>query len=572
MLKLKRFLNGYKKFFFLGPFFKLLEAVFELIVPLVMAKIIDVGIKNNDTSYVIQHIILIVVLGICGLGFALTCQYFAARCAFGFGTSLRSSLYKHINKFSYKELDRLGTASLTTRMVNDSTMVQTGVNMFIRLAVRAPFLIIGAAVMAVILDWKLALIFLVAAPIIALILYNVMRKTIPMYKNNQKKLDRISMLTKENLEGVRVIRAFSRQDDEIKKYNHSCDTLADNYIAAGKISAILNPITFMIMNLAIVVVVWFGGFRVNSGALSQGEITAFINYMIQILLAMVVLANLIVTFTKAEASANRINDVFETIQEMQDGNSEPDTENSENAVEFKNVSFGYENTGEKSLEDISFSLKKGQVLGIIGGTGSGKSTLAMLVSRFYDADSGEVMLFGKNVTKYKMSSLRKIIGVVPQKSVLTSGTIFDNLKWSDEKISEEDAVKALKIAQAWEFVNKMPDGINSNVSQGGKNFSGGQKQRLAIARALAGNPDILILDDSMSALDYATDLSLRKAISENLKNTSLIIISQRVTSIKNSDKIIVLDDGKIVGNGTHDELKNNCSVYQEICEAQDTED
>lgn len=572
MLKLKRFLEGYRKYFFLGPFFKLLEAIFELIVPLVMASIIDIGIKNNDRQYVINHTMLIIILGICGLGFALTCQYFAAKCAFGFGTSLRRSLYSHINKFSYTELDRLGTASLTTRMVNDSTMAQTGVNMFIRLAVRAPFLIIGAAVMALMLDWKLALIFFAAAPLIAFILYNIMKKTIPMYKKNQKRLDRISMLTKENLEGVRVIRAFSRQDDEIKKYDEACDTLADNYIAVGKLSAILNPVTFMIMNLAIVAVVWFGGFRVDTGALSQGDITAFINYMTQILLAMVVLANLIVTFTKAEASANRINEVFETVPQMNDGSFEPDTAYSENAVEFENVSFGYENTGEKSLENISFTIKKGQTIGIIGGTGSGKSTLAMLISRFYDTDCGNVMLFGRNVKDYKMTSLRKIIGVVPQKSVLTSGTILDNLRWADSSLSENDAVNALKTAQAWEFVNKMPDGINSVVAQGGKNFSGGQKQRLAIARAIASKPDILILDDSMSALDYATDLSLRKAIAQDLKGTTLIVISQRITSIKNSDKIIVLDDGKAVGTGTHSELKSECRVYQEICEAQDTED
>ncbi|HAS78751.1 MAG TPA: ATP-binding protein [Ruminococcus sp.] len=568
MLKLKRFLEGYRKYFFLGPFFKLLEAIFELIVPLVMASIIDVGIKNNDRQYVINHTLLIIILGICGLGFALTCQYFAAKCAFGFGTSLRRSLYSHINKFSYTELDRLGTASLTTRMVNDSTMAQTGVNMFIRLAVRAPFLIIGAAVMALMLDWKLALIFFAAAPLIAFILYKIMKKTIPMYKKNQKRLDRISMLTKENLEGVRVIRAFSRQDDEIKKYDEACDTLADNYIAVGKLSAILNPVTFMIMNLAIVAVVWFGGFRVDTGALSQGDITAFINYMTQILLAMVVLANLIVTFTKAEASANRINEVFETVPQMNDGSLEPDTAYSENAVEFENVSFGYENTGEKSLENISFTIKKGQTIGIIGGTGSGKSTLAMLISRFYDTDCGNVMLFGRNVRDYKMTSLRKIIGVVPQKSVLTSGTILDNLRWADSSLSENDAVNALKTAQAWEFVNKMPDGINSVVAQGGKNFSGGQKQRLSIARAIVRNPAVYIFDDSFSALDYKTDASLRKALSDRTRESTIIIVAQRISTVLNAEQIIVLDEGRIAGIGSHKELLRTCETYRQIAGSQ----
>ncbi|MGN0607217.1 MAG: ABC transporter ATP-binding protein [Oscillospiraceae bacterium] len=572
MLKLRRFLKGYEKYLILGPFFKLLEAIFELIVPLVMADIIDNGIKNNDTEYIIQHIILIIVLGICGLGFALTCQYFAAKCAFGFGKSLRHDLYKHINKFSYTEIDRIGTASLTARMVNDSTMAQTGVNMFIRLAVRAPFLIIGAAVMAVMRNAKLAVIFFISAPLIAFILYKVMRKTIPMYKDNQKRLDRIAMLTRENLDGVRVIRAFSRQKNEVEKYNNACDEFAENSIMAGKISAILNPVTFMIMNLAIAAVVWFGGIHIDTGIMTQGDLTAFINYMTQILLAMVVLANLIVTFTRAEASANRINEIFATEPSMKDGTEEPDTEFSENALEFRNVSFGYENTGEKSLEDISFVLKKGQTLGIIGGTGSGKTTLAMLAQRFYDVQSGEVMLFGKNIMDYRMSSVRRMTGTVPQKSVLMSGSILDNLKWGNRDISDDEAVNALKIAQAWDFVEKMPDGINSVVSQGGKNFSGGQRQRLAIARAIAANPDILILDDSMSALDYATDLALRKAIAEKMKGISQIIISQRVTSIKNCDRILVLDDGKSAGFGTHDELKANCRIYQEICEAQDSED
>lgn len=572
MLRLRRFLDGYKKYLVLGPFFKLLEAIFELIVPLVMADIIDNGIANNDTEYIIKSIILIIILGVCGLGFALTCQFFAAKCAFGFGKSLRRELYRHINTFSYTEIDRIGTSSLTARMVNDSNMVQTGVNMFIRLAVRAPFLIIGAAVLAVMRNAKLAVIFFISAPLIAFILYKVMKKTIPMYKQNQKRLDRIAMLTRENLDGVRVIRAFSRQDNEIEKYNDACEEFAENSIIAGKISAILNPVTFMIMNLAIVAVVWFGGIHINIGIMTQGDLTAFINYMTQILLAMVVLANLIVTFTRAEASANRINEIFETVPVMKDGNEEVDRNFSDNAVEFRNVSFGYENTGEKSLEDISFTLKKGQALGIIGGTGSGKSTLAKLTERFYDVSDGEILLFGKNIRDYKMSSVRKSIGTVPQKSVLMSGTILDNLKWGNRNISEKEAEDVLKTAQAWDFVEKLPDGINSVVSQAGKNFSGGQRQRLTIARAIAAKPDLLILDDSMSALDYATDLALRKALSEKMDGISRIIISQRVTSIKNCDRILVLEDGRQAGFGTHDELKESCSVYREICQAQDAEE
>lgn len=567
MFKLRRFLKHYKKELILGPFFKLLEAIFELIVPLVMAQIIDKGIGNNDSDYVWKMSGLIVVLGICGLIFALTCQFFAAKCAYGFGTELRDALYKHINKFSHAEIDKFGTSSLITRITNDTVLAQNGVNMFIRLAVRAPFLIIGAAVMSMMLDLKLSIIFLIAAPIITLIIIWVMKKTVPMYKKIQKNLDKISLLTRENLDGVRVIRAFSKQEEEKKELIQESSKLSDNAVIAGKISAILNPITFMIMNLGIVAILWFGGIRVDTGYLTQGEITAFVNYMTQILLALVVLANLVVIFTKAASSASRINDIFDTQPSMTDGSDTKFDFNSP-AVEFENVSFSYPDAGELSLNNISFTLKRGEILGIIGGTGSGKSTLANLVPRFYDTTSGNIKIFGKDIKKYSLEELRKLIGIVPQRAALFSGTIADNMRWAKPDATDEEITSALKIAQAWEFVSKLPDGIKTQISQGGKNLSGGQRQRLTIARALVGNPPIVILDDSMSALDYATDLALRKEIESKLQNTALIMISQRATTLQNADHILVLDDGSPVGFGIHESLLKNCEEYAEIYKSQ----
>lgn len=567
MFKLRRFLKNYKKELILGPFFKLLEAIFELTVPLVMARIIDKGIGNNDSDYVWKMSGLIVILGICGLAFALTCQFFAAKCAYGFGTELRDALYKHINKFSHAEIDRFGTSSLITRITNDTVLAQNGVNMFIRLAVRAPFLIIGAAVMSMMLDLKLSIIFLIAAPIITLIIVWVMKKTVPMYKKIQKNLDKISLLTRENLDGVRVIRAFSKQDEEKKELIQESSKLSDNAVIAGKISAILNPVTFMIMNLGIVAILWFGGIRVDTGYLTQGEITAFVNYMTQILLALVVLANLVVIFTKAASSASRINDIFDTRPSMTDGSDTKFDFNSP-AVEFENVSFSYPDAGELSLNNISFTLKKGEILGIIGGTGSGKSTIANLVPRFYDATSGNIKIFGKDIKKYSLEELRKLIGIVPQRAALFSGTITDNMRWAKPDATDEEIISALKIAQAWEFVSKLPEGIKTQISQGGKNLSGGQRQRLTIARALVGNPPVVILDDSMSALDYATDLALRKEIESKLQNTALIMISQRATTLQNVDHILVLDDGSPVGFGMHEALLKNCAEYAEIYKSQ----
>ncbi|MBE6848692.1 MAG: ABC transporter ATP-binding protein [Ruminococcus sp.] len=569
MQHLLRFLKPYRKELILGPFFKLLEAVFELIVPVVMAKIIDNGIAQNDAGYVGKMCALIVLLGVCGLGFALTCQYFAAKCAFGFGTDLRAALYRHINTLSHTEIDRLGTSTLINRITADAAAAQTGVNMFIRLAVRAPFLIIGAIVMALLIDVKLSLIFLVIAPIVGLLLYFVMNRTVPMYRQNQQKLDNIARHTGENLDGMRVIRAFSRQQQEKDEFSRECADLEQSMLAVGRISAILNPLTFMIMNLGIVAVIWFGGMQIDTGSLTQGDLTAFTNYMTQILLAMVVMANLIVILTKGQASALRIHDVLSTAPSMTEGTQLPDTQ-SEDAITFSHVNFAYAGAGDNALDDITFALKKGRTLGIIGGTGSGKSTLANLIPRFYDASSGEICIFGKPVQEYDTKALRRCIGVVPQKAVLFSGTIAENLRWADAQADEVQMQKALDIAQASEFVGKLQYGTQTHLIQGGRNLSGGQKQRLTIARALTGQPSILILDDSMSALDYATDLALRTALREQCADMTIIMISQRATSLMDADHILVMDDGRCVGQGTHTQLLETCEEYREIYNSQMT--
>lgn len=566
MKRLLRYLKNYKKELVFGPFFKLLEAIFELIVPLVMAKIIDNGIANRDSAYVWKMSGVIVLLGVCGLGFALTCQFLAAKCAYGFGTELRAALYRHINSLSYTSIDRIGTSSLVNRLTNDSMTVQNGVNMFIRLAVRAPFLVIGAAVMAFTIDMRLSLVLIIAAPLISLIIFFIMRRTVPMYKRTQQKLDRASLLTRESLEGTRVIRAFSRQNEEIEEFNEAVNDIAECSAAVGRISAILNPAAFMIMNLGIVAIIWFGGLRIDSGSLTQGELTAFTNYMTQILLALVVLANLIVIFTKAFASANRISEVF-ALPPEETGEVLPDR-GSENIIEFHGVSFGYENSGEDSVHDLSFTLRRGEMLGIIGGTGSGKSTAAALIPAFYRPTAGEVIVEGVNVNDADVEALRGIIGTVPQKAVLFTGTLRENMRWRKADATDDEIIAALKTAQAWEFAEKLPHGLDTRISQGGKNLSGGQKQRIAIARALVGKPDILILDDSTSALDYATDLKLRKALKADLAGTSVVMISQRTTSLKDADRIIVMEDGAPVGIGTHEELLESCEVYRDIYRSQ----
>ena len=567
MQKLLKFLKPYKLECMIAPVFKLLEAIFELIVPVIMAKIIDNGIANQDEKYIFRMCGLIVLLGICGLCFSLTCQYFAARCAFRYGTDLRKALYEHINQLSETEIDRFGTSTLINRITNDVTASQSGVNMFIRLASRAPFLVIGAIVMVLIIDARLALIFLIIAPVVALLLYFVMNRTIPLYTQNQKKLDAIARHTGENLDGIRVIRAFARQKQEVRTFQDECAELEQSMINVGKISAVLNPMTFMIMNLGIVAVLWFGGVHVNTGSLSQGDLTAFANYMTQILLAMIALANLVVILTKAQASSLRVAEILETESSMQDGTEIPEVPASGEVLAFEDVSFSYAGAGDKALEHISFTLQKGQTLGIIGGTGAGKSTLASLISRSYDVTEGEIRIFGRNIRNYQLKSLHRTIGVVPQKAVLFSGTVRENLKLADETVSESDMLRALEIAQA-DFVKALQYQLDTHLVQGGRNLSGGQKQRLTIARALAGNPDILILDDSMSALDYATDLKLRQALDKECQNMTKIIISQRATSLVHADLILVLDDGICIGQGTHESLLQSCEVYQEIYHSQ----
>lgn len=570
MIKLAHYLKHYKKEVIIGPIFKLLEAIFELIVPLVMASIIDIGIKNNDVNYIFKMGGLMVLLGFMGLIFALICQYNASIASQGVGTKLRNDLFKHINSLTFTELDHIGTNSLITRITNDVNQIQLAVAMLIRLVIRAPFLVIGSIVMAMMLDLKLSVIFIVVAPLVSIILYYVMSRSVPYYKVRQSKVDKISLVTRENLEGSRVIRAFSKQEHEINRFEEANQEVTDIVIRVGKLSAILNPATFVVLNGAIIAIIWFGGKRVDLGALAQGQIIAFVNYMTQISLALIVVANLVIIFTKASASAARINEILETTPSFTEGNDViPTTPNSNAAkVSFDHVSFSYAGTDEYSLSDINFDINAGQTIGIIGGTGSGKSTLVNLLPRFYDITKGEIRIDGVSIRNYSFEKLRKKFGIVPQKSVLFKGTISENLRWGKENATDAELKKAVELAQAAEFINSKPDKYDTIIEQGGKNLSGGQKQRLTIARALVGDPEILILDDSSSALDYATDAALRKAIKENIKNTTVFIVSQRANSIKHADQIIVLDDGQIVGIGTHKELFENCETYKEICLSQ----
>ncbi len=566
MFKLSKYLNNYKRYIILGPTFKLLEAIFELIVPLVMASIIDEGINQNNPEYVYKMGVLLIVFGVLGLIFALTCQYFASVCGSGFGTQLREALYRHINSLSLKDVGKFGTPSLITRLCNDTYQVQTGVNMFIRLAIRAPILIVGAIIMAISIDVELSLIFLIATPFIAFVIYFITTKTVPLYGKLQKKLDSLTLLTKENIDGTRVVRAFAKQKSVNATFENSSIELEKQAVLVGKLSALLNPIISMAINVAIALVLWFGGVKTNSGILTQGEITALVNYMTQILLALIALALLVNIFTKAIASAKRVNEVFDTQPSIVNGANlfHEHTAEGEPIISAQNASFDYNDNGEPELCDISFTLDRGQTLGIIGPTGSGKTTLINLLTRQFDTVSGKIIINGKDIKSYNLKSLRSRISVVPQKVMVFSGTILDNLRWGKQDLTEEEAVKALKIAQAWDFVSKLPNGIHTKISQSGKNLSGGQKQRITIARAIAINPQILIFDDSSSALDYATDLALRKAIKQELAGTTVIIISQRATSIQHSDKILVLHDGLMVGIGTHEELSNSCDVYRDI--------
>jgi ATP-binding cassette subfamily B protein len=571
MLKLFRYLKNYRFESVLGPLGKLLEAIFELIVPLVMAAIIDVGIKNSDTHYIYKMGGVLVLLGVLGLAASLTAQYFAAKAAVGFGTELRNDLFKHINTFSHAEIDKIGSSTLVTRMTVDINAAQTGVNMTLRLLLRAPFIVIGAVIMALFISVKLTLIFIASIPLLSLVIYLVMKKTVPMYKRIQKSLDKTTLITGENISGIRVIRAFSRQADEEKRFKLSTDDLQTMQNEAGKVSAIMSPLTYIIVNVATMLIIWFGGKSVYAGGITQGEVIALVNYMTQILIALVRVAELIMTLTKAQASSIRILEIFDRKTSLADsGSAEVEESPEAPAVEFKNVSFSYVSSERNSLEGVSFAVKRGETVGIIGGTGCGKSTLVNLIPRFYDVTGGEVLVGGVNVKNFPFSQLRSEIGIVPQKAVLFKGTVRDNMHWRDKNATDEEIENALDIAQALDFVKEKPEGLNHMIEQGGKNLSGGQRQRLTIARALTGNPEILILDDSASALDLATDAALRRAIAQKTKGMTVFIVSQRVSSIRGADKIIVLDDGRTAGIGTHEELLESCGVYREICRSQMT--
>lgn len=571
MFRLFKYLKKYKFEAIFGPIFKLTEAIFELIVPIVSAKIIDVGVNGNGgVPYIIKMGIVMVLLGFFGLGFSLCCQYLASKASQGVGTDLRNDLFKKIQSFSHKEIDFFGPSTLTTRMVSDINQIQTGVAMLIRLAIRVPCLIVGATIMAMSIDLGLSVIFLIVGPLVSFVLYLIMIRSVPLYKVVQKKLDAVSLIARENLDGIRVIRAFSRQENENTRFENASDDLTKTALKVGRISALLNPATFLIMNSAVIAVIFFGGMKVNSGTLTQGEIIAFINYISQILLALVALANLVIILTKAAACASRVADVLEVESSIKDGGRDL-PEDSENVpvVEFKNVSFAYnENTGEKVLDDISFTLSKGETLGVIGGTGSGKTTLISLIPRFYDATEGEVLINGENVKNLNLKPLRAFISVVQQGASIIRGTVKENIVMGRKDISDEDVEKAAQTAQAHEFISKLSEGYETVIERSGSNLSGGQKQRLAIARAVAGNPSVLILDDSASALDFATDAALRRAINKTSENRAVIIVSQRVNSVRYADKIAVLDDGKLAGLDSHEKLLDTCEVYREICLSQ----
>lgn len=575
MKNLLKYLKNYKKESIIAPLFKMLEATFELFVPLVMADIIDIGIANDDTEYILARGVILVILAVIGLTCSLTAQYFAAKAAVGFGTEVRNSLFCHINSLSYTELDVLGTSTLITRMTTDINQVQNGVNLFLRLFLRSPFIVFGAMIMAFTINIRAALIFVVAIPLLALVVFGVMKLSIPMYTGVQKQLDKVVLSTRENLNGARVIRAFNRQDEEKETYREKNSLLKDLQMKVGNLSALMNPVTYVIVNLAIVAIVWTGGKEVDNGVITQGEVVALVNYMSQILVELIKLANLIVNITKSLACAERISSVLEVQTSVHEAEHAADIEEKNRGnnkeipvVEFDGVSFAYSGAGAESLTDISFRVMAGETVGIIGSTGSGKSSLVNLIPRFYDTTKGVVKINGKDIREYSLTALRDMIGVVPQKAVLFKGTIRDNMKWGKDNATDEEIMQALETAQAKEFVMEKENRLDTVITQGGSNLSGGQKQRLTIARALVKAPEILILDDSSSALDFATDAKLRAAIRENTNQATVFIVSQRASTVRYSDKIIVLEDGLAVGMGTHDELIKNCDVYKEICMSQ----
>ena len=573
MKTLLAYLKGYKKESILAPLFKMLEASFELFVPLVMAAIIDVGIANQDKPYIVKMCFVLIALGIIGLVCSITAQYFAAKAATGVGTGIRHGLFEHIQKFTFTEMDQLGTSTLITRMTSDINQIQSGVNLVLRLFLRSPFIVFGAMIMAFTVDVKAALVFVVTIPLLSLIVFGIMLVTMPMYKKVQADLDQVLLATRENLTGARVIRAFNKEEDETKRFENANQILTDAQKYVGRISGMMNPLTYIIVNGAIIALIYVGAVRVDIGDLTQGQVVALINYMSQILVELVKLANLIISVTKAAACLNRVESVLAVKPDMNEGDvrwksnsseADRDLKNKIPVVEFYHVSLNYKGTSDTSLSDINFCAKKGQTIGIIGGTGSGKSSLVNLIPRFYDATDGTVKINGRDIKEYQTENLREHIGVVLQKAVLFKGSIADNLRWGKEDATEQEMYEALDISQAREFVDTKQGGLEFQIEQGGRNLSGGQKQRMTIARALVRKPEILILDDSASALDFATDAALRKSIKEMKNQPTVFIVSQRAASIQYADQIIVLDDGAMAGIGTHEELLKDCPVYQEI--------
>lgn len=569
MKMIMRFLKDYKKECVLAPLFKMLEAIFELFVPLVVSSVIDKGIVNADKGYIMKMCLMLILLAIIGLVCAITAQYFSAKAAVGAATGMRHSLFAHIQTFSFTEMDTLGTSTLVTRMTSDINQVQNGINMVLRLFLRSPFIVFGAMIMAFTIDVKAALVFVAAIPVLALIVFGIMLATRPMYKNVQSGLDKILGITRENLTGVRVIRAFNKEQDEVKRFKNDNESLNRLQKFVGKISGLMNPLTYVVVNVSIIALIWIGGVRVNAGALTQGQVVALYNYMSQILVELIKLANLIITITKALACAGRIESVFEVTSGMADGSIKEVTAKEEQpSVEFKNVSLTYSGSGASSVEGINFKAMKGQTIGVIGGTGSGKSSLVNLIPRLYDATQGEVLVDGVNVKDYDIETLRNKVGIVMQKAVLFKGTIRENMWMGKKGATDEQIDEALEISQSKEFVDSKQGRLDYVIEQGGKNLSGGQRQRLTIARAIVRKPDVLILDDSASALDFATDAALRKAIRGMNNSPTVFIVSQRAASLMYADLIIVLDDGQVAGMGTHDELLANCEVYKEIYESQ----
>lgn len=564
MKKLWKYMRDYRREGILAPLFKLLEASLELLVPLVMAQIIDTGIANGDRGFILSRCGILAVLATVGLVCSITAQYFAAKASVGFAAKLRSTLFKHIQSLSYSKLDTQGTGTLIARITGDINQVQSGMNLALRLLLRSPFVVFGAMIMAFTIDVKAALVFVVTIPLLSIVVFGIMLWSIPMYKKVQARLDKVLGITRENLSGVRVIRAFCKEDKERREFGERNAALTKLQLMVGRVSAAMNPATYIMINLGIAVLIYVGALRVDSGILTQGQVVALYNYMSQILVELVKLASLIITITKALACAGRVSAALDVESDMHGADTMPKEIDTDEEVRFENVEFGYATGGEPALSGISFSVKKGETMGIIGGTGSGKSSLVSLIPRFYDATGGHVYIKGNEVKDYPLGALREMVGMVPQKAVLFKGTIRENLRWGSADATEEEMERALSDAQALEIVKAKPEGLDSSVAQNGKNLSGGQRQRLTIARALIKKPEILILDDSASALDYATDLALRRSLAALSYKPTVFIVSQRASSILHADKIAVLDEGKMVGLGTHDELMQTCPVYREI--------